>query len=588
MAQDNVYPNVDNYPVPTFPSEVEAPSVDPDEGALITVAYNPAWTPVLMGACLALLLPSTWEGTHDEKITALNRAATLQLLLQNDVTEIPAPYWDDEDAEDADDEMPPAEQPWYGQIVIIDDNLTFVENIGFWLIVGFVAYAGTPAAAIAFYPIARRFVVSFKKHDLGGIIKAFVDGAEVGQADSYSPSSGVGEMTIVMPEPTMGLLDDDLPPVLWLEMSDEFNPAVEGEPNIQIFRKRLTESEVTPANLRYNAECDCVEMTPDGGTTWNRADGSDPRRAAGFRLPPRTGVDRKCDAAANMLKWLKDFIDSVTDALAGGALAFQVANQVLAFYELIFGEVGVLIGLVIEAASILFGIGAGALEAAFTSDQYDLLLCIFLCAADADGQISADGFASIQSQVNLQLNVTAALVANLILGSQGEVGVSNAGAIGVETGDCSDCDDCGWCYRFDDDHQLGDWENLYWNSPSNPLPTFSDGFWHSACFTSGHQVDYINLLWTFASPIELTDAAIIDLEYVCSGGGGADIIVNTDGLTTVGITVWSSGGGFTPPGVPVNTICIHLACVDAGCPDINFPALQFSGTGTNPFGENNC
>lgn len=588
MAQDNVYPNVDNYPIPTFPSEVEAPSVDPDEGALITVAYNPAWTPVLMGACLALLLPSTWEGTHDEKITALNRAATLQLMLQNDVTEIPAPYWDDEDAEDADDEMPPAEQPWYGQIVIIDDNLTFVENIGFWLIVGFVAYAGTPAAAIAFYPIARRFVVSFKKHDLGGIIKAFVDGAEVGQADSYSPSSGVGEMTIVMPEPTMGLLDDDPPPVLWLEMSDEFNPAVEGEPNIQIFRKRLTESEVAPANLRYNAECDCVEMTPDGGTTWNRADGSDPRRAAGFRLPPRTGVDRKCDAAANMLKWLKDFIDSVTDALAGGALAFQVANQVLAFYELIFGEVGVLIGLVIEAASILFGIGAGALEAAFTSDQYDLLLCIFLCAADADGQISADTFASIQSQVNLQLNTTAALVSNLILGSQGEVGMSNAGAIGAEVGDCSDCDDCGWCFRFDDTHNLDEWTSLPWNScPADNPATYGSGVWDNGTVTidgcSGHNLTYIHLRMVLSETTFFTDAAAHQTGTAMSS---RLIFANGDGSIFSGTLIFDNGwtGG---AGLDVDSLDILFFTVDS-LATFQIDWAQFSGTESNPFGENNC
>lgn len=213
---------------------------------------------------------------------------------------------------------------------------------------------------------------------------------------------------------------------------------------MKIVRGRLFSGDVSNPAYRYNSDCDCVQYSPDGGTTWTDAPNSDPRHAAPFRLPHRTGSDIECNAAANMVAWIKAVIDECTRICGVGGLAIALVNKILDFAEVIFAEEGgILLTLIQAIAGTIFDVGYAALTANFTSDQYDLLQCIFFCNIDGDGQVSADQFAEIQTEVTEQLNEVAGIVVNLFLSLQGEVGLSNAGAQGAATGDCSDCD-CGW------------------------------------------------------------------------------------------------------------------------------------------------
>lgn len=203
----NVYPDPDNYPDSTFPQPVPAPDVDPDAGALITVQYAWEWQQVLLACIDQLRNPATWQGTHDEIITALNRATNLKDMLQIDIgsSDIDAPYWDD--AEDVGSEMPPDEQPWYGQVLdpaLPPNETTFIENAIIVTFAGLLAIV-TPelgfAPAIAFLTIAPKMVLAVRNQDFGRIIRIFIDGAE-----TYSfTDDGSGDITSV---PVLG--DPDL------------------------------------------------------------------------------------------------------------------------------------------------------------------------------------------------------------------------------------------------------------------------------------------------------------------------------------------------------------------------------------------
>lgn len=188
MAGENTYPNADNYPVPSFTRPVPPPPVDPDEGDLIAVAYNPLWQPVLMAAVAQLLLPSTWQGDHDDIIEAQNRASNLQYLLTVPVAasgEYPTPYWDE--ATDVDDAEPADMQTWYGEVTDAEapaDDLTFVENAGIWIITGFIAYAGQVGGALFFRTIAPRFVLAWHKGDVREIWRIVVDASDAGTVDT--------------------------------------------------------------------------------------------------------------------------------------------------------------------------------------------------------------------------------------------------------------------------------------------------------------------------------------------------------------------------------------------------------------------
>jgi hypothetical protein len=200
----NLYPNPDNFPETSFPQALTPPGVDPDDPDLemILVEYNPEWQQVLMAAVDQLLQYSSWAGTHDDKILAVNRASNLKWLLQNPVEideGIPAPYWDDD--ADVDDEMPADEQEWYGMVTNPSapaDELTFVENAVIWIFTGFIALVLVPAlpagvaAGLTFRTLATRFTLAFRRGDIIEQIRVVIDAKDYGTVNTGDV--GVGEI----------------------------------------------------------------------------------------------------------------------------------------------------------------------------------------------------------------------------------------------------------------------------------------------------------------------------------------------------------------------------------------------------------
>lgn len=205
----NFYPNGFNYPEPSFPQELTAPDVDPDDPDLemILVEYNPAWQEVLMAAVDQLLQYSSWNGDHDAKILAVNRASNLKWLLQEPVDvseEVPAPYWDSET--DVDDSLPPDEQDWYGYVedaLAPPDELTFVQSAVIWILTGFVALVLSPtlpvgaAAAVTFRTLATRFTLAFNRGDIGEQFRVIIDAEDYGSVDTTALDVGdIVEMNV--------------------------------------------------------------------------------------------------------------------------------------------------------------------------------------------------------------------------------------------------------------------------------------------------------------------------------------------------------------------------------------------------------
>ena len=191
--QDNYYPNSsDNVALPSFPEQIPPPAGESDEGDLINVAYALIWQPVLLAAVDQLLLPSTWAGTHDEVILALNRAQMLKdaltIPVEPPTSEVETPYWDD--ASDVETSEPVDTQVWYGEVTnptAAPAELDFVENALVWSFTGLIALA-TPelgfAPAIAFNTIAPKFLIAQKAGDIGEIIRIIVDGQDAASVNT--------------------------------------------------------------------------------------------------------------------------------------------------------------------------------------------------------------------------------------------------------------------------------------------------------------------------------------------------------------------------------------------------------------------
>ena len=254
---------------------------------------------------------------------------------------------------------------------------------------------------------------------------------------------------------------------------------------MEIVRLFLTPDEVVPPYIRYDPDTDAIQISPDNGVTWNDDIGADPRHADGYRMPPLGGASPRCDAAANMVAALRGFVDTIINTLDYLALVNAAAGILARF----IGLIGWLISLVLAIIDGLLVIGRSTIDTAFTEAVYDDILCIIYCRISNDGRVSASQLAAINDDILDQLGATVSAVWEYTMTGLGEVGLSNAGAIGTETGDCGDCGDCGGCaYDFDLDGQgfIGETWGTYANVGTYDTypPSFPDGF--DAGYSSGN------------------------------------------------------------------------------------------------------
>lgn len=483
-----------------------------------------------MGALWELANEEAWQAYGD--MTPAEAAEMMQtilwdVMLGEDVCAIAeTPYWDT--AANVDDTLPEGSETWYGQIVpamgfLGSDDLTFIDNLGIWAIAGFIAYAGLPGAAIAFIPVAQRFVLAFKQHDLGGIIKVLVDFAEIAEIDTYGVGEAILNLNVVMP-------DDDDPHTLYVMMSDEVNPAVTGDPFIQVVRKELSPSQVTPATLRWNPDTNTVQQTPDGGTTWIDNPAADPRHGAGFQLPARGGDDPQCDAADNMIVKLK----ALTNIFESEIAQLQAVNALVDIILVFLPEVGIIIEACLAATEFLLTIGADVIASAFTDDQWEIVRCILYCDIATDGTVSQAQFDAIADDIHVKNStVVYDVLYTLLTLSLGPVGLTNAGATGDATGDCSECD-CTFCYQWD--FTIDSYASDGWGVES-PYGHYATGQgWESTS-------DGLILDLTFPSATEITSVQWGGTAFGGSGPFGRAVL-----YTLSGSTIYNSNeGGISNP-----------------------------------------
>lgn len=255
---------------------------------------------------------------------------------------------------------------------------------------------------------------------------------------------------------------------------------------MEIVRKKLTAAEIQPPNTRYSSDCDCVQTTPDDGTTWNDAPGLDPRKQAGWQLPPRGGTDPRCAAAANMVGAIRHFVDTMNDAATAQGIATLMLGLLGAFLPL-----GLVVDLVIIVASAIWEIGVALLKAAMTEAQYDILLCAFYCNLQADGTLTPDGYAALYPYVEANMEATAAGFCERMFDLLGYVGLTNAGATGSLSADCSGCE-CIGCAEAD--WTVGDGGSLTHDYAGDYAD--ADG-WQSICISG--VADGVNIQQLFSN-----------------------------------------------------------------------------------------
>jgi len=315
-------------------------------------------------------------------------------------------------------------------------------------------------------------------------------------------------------------------------------------------------------------------------------------------LEPRTEPtpeERRCLAAANAAYVLQQVYEEATDAAAEGASTAEVLIQIIAVAVLVIAP---WLGLAIEAlVTLVSGLFFAFVNIArtMTADLWDaeftdLLRCyLYECSADFDGVVMFDyqclrekiaGYADLLDPDFINHAKLFGQI-DFILSWIGVDGLNAAGETTTITS--VDCSDCGneWCYVWDFEH----------NGAALPEGTtmenmhFEEGIGYKITGENppGH---YDGFLLVPIDPTTWGMQGAGASYYVQSGGGAACYIFNYP----EGDTLATAGAGdhvLNTDDVEPYTNLVFYVGTDAGTDSV-VRQITFYGTGTNPFGFNNC
>lgn len=151
---------------------------DQEMQALLTISQTLHWS-----SRWSLLEPTTGEL---DLIDAIASGAERGLLQEVSGADDLSPFWDDNDAADADG-------------TVIESTYTFEEQIEDWVITAFVAASGQPGAALTYLTIAPRFRLAFRTRDFGGIARILIDDVLFTEIDTYSATPGLAFLDVIIP-----------------------------------------------------------------------------------------------------------------------------------------------------------------------------------------------------------------------------------------------------------------------------------------------------------------------------------------------------------------------------------------------------
>lgn len=360
---------------------------------------------------------------------------------------------------------------------------------------------------------------------------------------------------------------------------------------LQIVRKKLAEDEIQPTGTRYNSDCDCVQQTPDGGTTWIDAPGLDPRSAPGFRLPATTVTDPQCNAAANMVAKLRTFVnfDVANTTIAG------LGSALLAGILLFLPGVGIVVDAILIAADVILAITGAAIDSAFSEEVYDAFLCVFFDHIGADGQMTDAQLADMYAAVAAQFDSVVQAVFGAHSSTIGAVGWSNAGVRGESID--ADCVGCTvHCFTIDLTASDG---SAFGVIPLFSTATWVDGQGWQGAFYDGSDKSDATISWIFPAALEVVAVSAEAYVEAVAGGGGIIRVLNpntnnysTDLLTSGDITLPGTSPDFiVSKSVDVNDTAEAMS-VDVNCGSadtvVYITRVSVSYTGDEAFGGDNC
>jgi len=326
------------------------------------------------------------------------------------------------------------------------------------------------------------------------------------------------------------------------------------------------------------------QSSDDGGITWHDDPGGDPRNGgvAAPPLPGDPGSPKQCAAADNVRDLFEQYRDNLIAIVGATPTIIAIIAGILAFIGTVLGLSGVGVGigvLFLTMAAEIIQIGGTGISGEITFLRLQDFRCLVYCRMDENGQLTYEAWQGLLADIADRFSGFAETFFYQTINGMGYIGVNNAGTTGAATADdCDDCDcDAEWCYEFDFLVDDGDWEIR----GGAPYGTWVSGQgWVGTTAGSGVAVVASRTLSAFT-------ITHVDYDVVFAGTGNSTIIIdNTIGIdaqTDIGSGHYSWNG--TVSGTDITLNPSSGAAQGADCA---MTRIKFSGTGSNPFGADNC
>lgn len=349
--------------------------------------------------------------------------------------------------------------------------------------------------------------------------------------------------------------------------------------------------------------------------TWQEPTGDLEIEPTPARTEP-SEIDRLCLASKNAVNCLAQLYEEVTDALDEFGAIEPVVAVMLA------GIAALVAAFVSAAAAAFVALGSFAVEQFFqllSTIGYDLwspayeedLYCLFLNNASDDAGVVSFDYPNIVNEIHgwmdrvdldfqrKQLTLQVLYLLNII----GGPGIDWAGTTtAISDDDCSDCGE--WCYEFDFTAANGGFSYVAQSSPifwqSVPVwvsgqgwvagearQTSSNNRWHGASIEksfSSTTVTYVEMRYS-ATAGQCATGSNCDTYSLVDNAG---VIQSGEwvGSPTPGVYSWSGSRTMTKISARIQDSFCTNACTPSGASVIT--KLILHGTGTNPFGTDNC
>jgi len=315
--------------------------------------------------------------------------------------------------------------------------------------------------------------------------------------------------------------------------------------------------------------------------------------------PPDT---QRCLAAANTANALQILYENLSDSFSAGltdaeAITAFVAGVGEAIAVEFFPPAAALIAVAAAIFGIVYEVVGFVTADVWTDDFTDVLRCyLYECATASDNVVTYD-WQCIIDKLAAQTDALDLTASQLRLFGQlyyilswiGVDGLNYSGsATAITDADCSECG--GWCHVVD--FTVSDGSDIGFFTPSG-VGTWVSGEGWAGQFVDGLNQNECDLRWTGT----LSGFTFIQYTYVKTAGGGASNVTNLqvyDPWPSVVVASDSENNLSPDPQThtvddAVNSDGIRMD-VNAGTEvgTIRIQKAEFHGTGTSPFGADNC